>query len=297
MMKRSNNCTLSTNGACERDGRDGSSTWLGENDIEIDSGHEPALEQPTEIRPRKLDPGNPNDLARLVFGLTSDDDLPPINAKSLRRYHQYLSERLPFPFPAIDLLCVQPGVKPQPVRVQALAPIQQATTESGLFVEVTLTNHKSWNIPLVHLQPLPSDVIPLLEVSGYRSWCYEKHEKSNAVPTFRAFVRLLLTTWFLMGMTIGATLATHEEVPLAIKIGAVICALLGAVAGVFSELDYRRAHGHDRGMMSGVIVGDCSAASLERRWAAWSSAGSSLCLEPLPATCWRRFSLGSAGGV
>jgi hypothetical protein len=36
----------------------------------------------------------------MVFGLTSNDPLPEVNAKTLEAYHKYLSQHLVFPFQA-----------------------------------------------------------------------------------------------------------------------------------------------------------------------------------------------------
>src|SRR5215469_13343742 len=85
---------------CERDGLELESMWLGENDIESDSGGPAVIEQPTSIVTRPLLKNNQDDRIRAIFGLTSDDPLPPANVDNLRRYGRYLATHISFPFQA-----------------------------------------------------------------------------------------------------------------------------------------------------------------------------------------------------
>ena len=85
---------------CERDDLELESMWLGEADIEPDSGGPAVIEQPTSIVTRPLSKDDQDDRIRAIFGLTSDDPLPPANEENLRRYRRYLASHLSFPFQA-----------------------------------------------------------------------------------------------------------------------------------------------------------------------------------------------------
>jgi hypothetical protein len=85
---------------CERDGLAMESMWLGEDDIEPDSGGPAVIEQPTKIVRRPLNPKDEDDRVRIALGLTSDDPLPEVDDDTLRTYHRYLAAHLTFPFEA-----------------------------------------------------------------------------------------------------------------------------------------------------------------------------------------------------
>jgi hypothetical protein len=85
---------------CERDGLELESMWLGENDLEADSGGPAAIEQPTSIVSRPLNEKDQDDRVRIALGLTSDDPLPEVDDGTLRAYHRYLTAHLTFPFEA-----------------------------------------------------------------------------------------------------------------------------------------------------------------------------------------------------
>jgi len=85
---------------CERDGLEPDSMWLGEDDIEPDTGGPAVIEQPTSIVTRPLNPKDEDDRVRLALGMTSDDPLPEVDEDTLRVYHRYLAAHLTFPFEA-----------------------------------------------------------------------------------------------------------------------------------------------------------------------------------------------------
>jgi hypothetical protein len=85
---------------CERDGLELESMWLGEDDIEPDSGGRAVIEQPTSIVTRPLNEKDQDDRVRIALGLTSDDPLPEVDDDTLRAYHRYLAANLAFPFEA-----------------------------------------------------------------------------------------------------------------------------------------------------------------------------------------------------
>ena len=85
---------------CERDGLELESMWLGEGDIEPDTGESAVIEQPTSIVTRRLNEKDQDDRVRIVLGLTSDDPLSEVEDDTLRAYHRYLAAHLTFPFEA-----------------------------------------------------------------------------------------------------------------------------------------------------------------------------------------------------
>jgi hypothetical protein len=82
---------------CERDGLEPERMWLGEGDIEPDTGGPAAIEQPTSILTRPLSERGQDDRVRVALGLTSDDPLPEADDDTLRAYHRYLAAHLSFP--------------------------------------------------------------------------------------------------------------------------------------------------------------------------------------------------------
>jgi len=85
---------------CERDGLELKSMWLGEDEIEQDTGEPVVIEQPTSIVTRPLNPKAEDDRVSMALGLTSDDPLPEVDEDTLLAYHRYLAEHLAFPFEA-----------------------------------------------------------------------------------------------------------------------------------------------------------------------------------------------------
>jgi hypothetical protein len=76
---------------CERDGLKLQSMWLGENDMETDSGEAPVIELPTSIVTRPLNEKEQDDRVRIALRLTSEDPLPAVNEGTLLSYHRYLA--------------------------------------------------------------------------------------------------------------------------------------------------------------------------------------------------------------
>jgi len=85
---------------CERDGLEMESMWLGEDDIEPDTGEPVTIEQPTNIVTRPLNDKDQDDRVRMALGLTGDDPLSEVDEDTLRAYHRYLAAHLSFPFEA-----------------------------------------------------------------------------------------------------------------------------------------------------------------------------------------------------
>src|SRR5207302_11439773 len=70
---------------CERDGLGLESMWLGEDDIQPDTGGPVVIEQPTSIVTRPLSERDQDDRVRIALGLTGDDPLPEVDDDTLRR--------------------------------------------------------------------------------------------------------------------------------------------------------------------------------------------------------------------
>ena len=81
----------------ERDGLELESMWLGEDNIEPDSGVPAVIEEPTCIVARPLNEKDQDDRVRMALGLSSDDPLPEVDDDTLRAYHRYLAAHLAFP--------------------------------------------------------------------------------------------------------------------------------------------------------------------------------------------------------
>ena len=74
--------------------------WLGDDDLEADTGGPLNIEQPTEITAKPLSPKDQDDRIRMVFGLSSNDPLPEVDDETLTAYRDYLAKNLTFPFQA-----------------------------------------------------------------------------------------------------------------------------------------------------------------------------------------------------
>lgn len=74
--------------------------WLGDDDLESDTGGPLNTDQPTEIVVKPLSPKDQDDRIRMVFGLTSNDPLPEVDDETLTTYRAFLAKNLTFPFQA-----------------------------------------------------------------------------------------------------------------------------------------------------------------------------------------------------
>ncbi len=85
---------------CERDGMDVEEYWIGDDDLEPDTGEPLSIEQPGEITAKPLSRKDQDDRVRMAFGLTSNDPLPDVDDETLLACHVHLLESLSFPFEA-----------------------------------------------------------------------------------------------------------------------------------------------------------------------------------------------------
>lgn len=83
---------------CDKDGLVLEEYRLGQDDLEPDPGGSLDIEQPKEIKTKPLNPKDQDDRIRTIFGLTSNDPLPDVDADTLLAYYHYLAKNMPFPF-------------------------------------------------------------------------------------------------------------------------------------------------------------------------------------------------------
>jgi hypothetical protein len=238
---------------CERDGLEGDSTWLREGDLEPDPGGEPVLEQPTQLVARPLDRQNPYEIALGVFGLTSDDELPPVNEENLRRFHEHLSGRLHFPIIALRIGNAFDRLPLDMMNVRRLLPFDPSEG-TGLQVEV-FRDEEPETVPLALVLP-PSGGSNEREIEAYRLWFAEQGENFERAHTpGPSWLLLSVLTAMALGMLIGAVLEAVPGAVLAAQIGGGLLALVGALVGGMLEMGYRKSNGYSDGVLGGLILG------------------------------------------
>ena len=118
---------------CERDGLDFEEMWLGEEDLELDTGGAVALEQPTKIVTPPLSMKDQDDRVRAVFGLTRDDLLPEVDDTCLRTYCKYLAANLKFSFTATWTREAGFGGVSEQVTIHALGGVEDDPWIDGMY--------------------------------------------------------------------------------------------------------------------------------------------------------------------
>jgi hypothetical protein len=252
---------------CEEDDLEADSTWLDEAVLEPDSGSPPMIQQPTQLQPRPLDFDDPEDRVRCVFGLTSDDDLPEVNEESMRQFHEYLSKKVRFPFPAIVLPDdVDPdeikGQDLEPTMVLRLMPWQAEQRQTGLQVEVTWENEKRV-LPLADIRPLPMpNARGLDDIDAYTQWFIESlPDEDEATESEGRYARLpqrlalLALLVALLAGLLGGIFTTVEHALLAAKLGAGLLAVVGALLGALIENFNRHLNKEPPGFLAGAGLG------------------------------------------
>jgi hypothetical protein len=235
---------------CDREGLDLESTWLSENDLEPDSGGPPTMQQPKALVPIPLDQNDPEDRARAILGLTSDDELPEIDEKSLARFHEILQQRIPFPFVGTD-------TDLDPVVVLRLLPTNKATLEMGLLVEVSREDGELAEMPLLEVEAVEGTVGER-DLMAYFAWM---DEKRNADEPHEELLKIPNPLWALVRVVmfgsafIGATLMAIEDSLRAAQIGAILLGIVGAIAGMFGEKMLRSLYRLPPGLLAGLTVG------------------------------------------
>jgi hypothetical protein len=237
---------------CERDELDMEALWLEEDELEPGTGEPAVMEQPRNLIVRPLRQTDPDDRVRAVFGLTSDDPLPPATWENLRRYHEYLSDQLRFPFAAHQLVLTGPPLQElfRRVRVVGLLPADEADTEEGLLCEA-IAGEETLDVPLAEVQVLAGRNRQL--VRDYAYWFVnwqadgdEPEENGPPAPdveqlrrtaTGETFFGLLMLCSFLGGLggaLLGALFRTTDGTVLGAEIGAGVLGALGVLVGWLS---------------------------------------------------------------
>jgi hypothetical protein len=242
---------------CDREGLDHETIRLGEDDLEPAAADDPVqIEQPTTLIARPLDLDEEEDRVRQLFGLTSDDPLPPLTMASLRRYHALLSERISFPVAAL----VETGrhffdSRPVPVLVRRLLPVEEADLDDGLFVEV-VHGEEEGVMPLACIDLAEEDP----NYSLLADYCYwlemaesdedeeEEEDEDSFAPSILPFpgagsqvqtgptavlwgVARLAVYLAGAGAVVGAVMQGVDHGQIAVMVGAGILGIIGLVLG------------------------------------------------------------------
>jgi Calcium binding len=255
----------------ERDGYEFETLWLDETSLEPTPGDPAPMEQPTAIVPRPLQPHEQSDRIRAILGLTSDDPLPAADKDQLRKYHQFLSENLSFPFNAE--IWVQTGPvqgKTHLVTVyRMLDPEEAGGAGNGLVVEAGYGQDRLV-MPLASLETgenspnrrLVQDYNYWLSVEGDEFGLTGGGEDAAPISTGTIWKTLLKSTVYGMGLgaVLGALLATQGDFArYGMYLGAVVLAvfgyLFGARYGLLLGAVNRVRGGPLLGSIFGVVAG------------------------------------------
>lgn len=154
---------------CERDGLELESMWLGEEDIEPNTGTSAVIELPTNISIRPLDENDQDDRVRAILGLTSDDPLSNVDDESLRKYHSHLASNLFFPFAATVSKETGPlRFSTFPITVLRLLGEEEGDETCGLLCEARQGQDRL-ELPLGELEPSSGDPNRRL-IEDYSYW-------------------------------------------------------------------------------------------------------------------------------
>ena len=242
---------------CDREGMDADETWLLGTDLEPDRGGPLAIIAPQKLRPRTLDRDDPDDRVRAIFGLTSDDPLPPVDAASLRRFHEYFSQNLRPPQPAR----FDDALAHEMLMIAKLLPLEDA--EKGLLVEV-VQDDRIASVPLAELSLWAGNDLGE-DVDAYGGWFLDSGQVAtrpaffpqflSKLPSLQMILGRLLLACILVGALFGAILWSHElAVPLA-QGGGLLFGFLGLMIGSRSEAALRRTFQRPPGFLIGLSLG------------------------------------------
>jgi hypothetical protein len=234
---------------CERDGLDFEEAWMAEADLEPDAGGPLAIEQPKKLRPAPLNQDDPEDRARSVFGLSSDDELPALDPTTLGRFHEHLSRRLHFPFPAAD-----PDL--DPVLVLRLLPPERADPALGLLIEVSRDDGRTEEMLLCNLEPVPGTP-GRRDLLAHAAWVEARGgEEEELTPESAADPLLYLgLVLVLAAALVGAAWRALPDAMLAIQVGAGVLAVVGGFVGAGFERLFRGSSRLPPGVVGGLLLG------------------------------------------
>jgi hypothetical protein len=146
--------------------------WLDEAWLEPEKGEPAAIEQPTALVSRPLDPNDREDRIRAAFGLRSrDEPIPHVELESLRRYYDYLVSHLAYPFTARLASTIGPHQDTRsPLSVIRLEDVDTYEPEEsyGLICKA-VQNEKRIELPLDRIEVARRDPNRQL-VADYAFW-------------------------------------------------------------------------------------------------------------------------------
>ena len=156
---------------CERDGLTIEELNMQQADLGPDLGEGLALEEPTNIQTKPLDPAEPEDRLRAALGVTTDDAVPLVEKATLLKYFEYLKANLVFPFPAT--YSHHDGKRRifHTVSVIGLSDEFPIEDEYGLVSKVK-DGKEEWEVPLLLLEVSKDDPNSQL-LTDYRWWFTE----------------------------------------------------------------------------------------------------------------------------
>ncbi len=261
---------------CERDDLEADSMWLGEADLEPDSGVPAVIEQPTSIVAQPLNPNDEDDRVRLALGLTCDDPLPAANAENLRRYGRYLLNHLSFPFLARYTVETSPFEETRHVvNVVGLLDADDCDEEE---VGVCPADQQSQFIEL------PLAVLEVTSISHNRqlvedysywfgNWPSDNFtaqwipsDNHTSQPDKWSFLKTLVRYGLYgaaYGVVLGSLVGALEGAMTGALVGAIILGLVGCAAGakfgmlvrVVNRVRYGSLAGGTLGALAGVLIG------------------------------------------
>ncbi len=265
---------------CARDGLKLESMWLGEADLEPDSGGLAVIEQPTSIVTRPLSKDNPDDRIRTIFGLTSDDPLPAANVDSLRRYGRYLRSQLSLPFQARFTVETGPFEEAEfLVTVLGILDADNGDEEEGVLCEAEQQG-ESIELPLADLE-VPTNPHNRQLVEDYSYWFgnwpaedftapADAHrmpfDTHTGQPGKWSFPKTLVRCGLcgaVYGVVLGSLLGALESARTGALVGAAILGLVGLAAGakygmlvgVVNRVRYGSLAGGTLGTAGGALLG------------------------------------------
>ena len=175
----------------EKDGTVLEEYWLGDDDLEPDSGGPLAIEHPTQITTKPLSPEDQDDRIRAIFGLTSNDPLPYVCDETLLSYYKHLTENLRFPF-KVDHFVETGRFERRKKSVTVLGLLDPATDPpdetEGLICEARL-GRDVIEMPLAEFE-VDEDASGLQVLADYCYWFWNsgaEPDDDEAGPTTRRF--------------------------------------------------------------------------------------------------------------
>ncbi len=264
---------------CERDGLELESIWLGENDIEPDSGGPVVIEQPTNIVTRPLSKNDRDDRIRAIFGLTSDDPLPAANIENLRRYGLYLRSQLSFPFQGRYSVEIGPFEEAKYViTVLGMLDDDDCDEEEGVLCKAE-RHGECFELPLADIE-IPNHPHHRQLVEDYSYWfgnwgivdftTLEAHgvpfDPHTVQPGKWSLMKTLVRCGLYgaaYGIVLGSLLGAVEGAMTGALVGAAVLGLVGLAAGAkygmlvgrVNRVRYGLLAGGFLGALAGVVIG------------------------------------------